>query len=430
MIEVNVEKALPIIDKSQFELHKQRAYKAFQEVKDKSGKGAEWLGWRDLLATPDKSVLDDICRLTDSIREDADIFIVCGIGGSYLGARAVIEALSSFYRNNGEVEILYAGHHLSGRYLKELIDYINKPKSNGSSKSVYVNVISKSGTTLETALAFRTLRKWMHQTYGEKAKNRIFCTTSASGGALNSVIKQQGYRKFIIPDDVGGRFSVLTPVGLLPIAMAGIDVRALLQGAVDEFKKLENNGKDIINYAAIRYLLYQKGKEIDVISTFEPELHYLTKWMQQLLGESEGKDGKGIFPTVASYSTDLHSLGQMIQQGERNMMETFIKVKHVNNRLLVEELEQNNDGLNYLSGKSFCEINEKAFRGTRQAHVEGKVPTITVTMEKLDVENIGRFIYFYELFTAIFVYCLGVNPFNQPGVEAYKKAMYRLLGKS
>ena len=429
MIHVDIGGALRLIDNNDLAQAKERAMASFEQLKDKSGKGAEWLGWRDMLADPNDAILEQIDSLASNIRSDADVFIVCGIGGSYLGARAVIDALSSFFPKQNDVEILYAGHNISGKYLDNLIDYISQPKADGSSKSVYLNVISKSGTTLETALAFRVLRKWMYEQFSEDAADRIFCTTSAEGGALNKLIEEHGYQKFVIPDDVGGRFSVLTPVGLLPIAVAGIDIRTLFYGAVNEYQKLEENPGELIDYAASRFVLYQLGKEIDVICSFEPQLSSLAGWMQQLLGESEGKDGKGIFPTVATYSTDLHSLGQMIQQGERNILETFINVENGKGYITIEEDEGNADGLNYLAGKTYHEINDKAFKGTRQAHIEGGVPAFTVTLDKLNAETIGEFIYFYFLFTGIFVYCLNVNPFNQPGVEAYKKAMYRLLGK-
>ena len=430
MISIDLEGALSLINDYEIEVARGRAREALTDVKEERAEGAEWLGWRDLLANPDYSIIDRITSLSTDICEDADILIVCGIGGSYLGARAVIEALHGLFPSGHNPEVLYAGNNLSSRYLQQLIDYISEPKANGEPKSVYINVISKSGTTLETALAFRILRKWFYDTYGDDADDRIICTTSKKGGALNKVIEERGYSKFVIPADIGGRFSVLTPVGLLPMAIAGIDVKALFNGAISQFKALENDGSNIIDYAAARYALYKNGKEIDIIGSFHPELSYLSRWMQQLLGESEGKDGKGIFPTVTTYSTDLHSLGQMIQQGERNLMETFITIKNRDKGIEIEPLDENNDGLNYLAGKSYQDVNHKAFLGTRQAHIDGGVPSITVSIDHLDEENIGQFIYFYELFTATFVYCLQVNPFNQPGVEAYKKAMYQLLGKN
>lgn len=429
MIQVDLENALSFLEEEEFERAVERAGKSLQEVKEGTGKGSEWLGWRDLLANPNDAILEDIDALAGRIRADADVFIVCGIGGSYLGARAVIDALTSFFPLGEGPEIIYAGHHMSGKYLEQLIEYLEQPKADGEHKSVYLNVISKSGTTLETALSFRLLRKWLYGTYGEDADQRITCTTSAEGGALNKLVEAHGYKKFIIPDDVGGRFSVLTPVGLLPIAVAGIDIRTLFYGAVEEYERLEKDAEKVVRYAATRYVLYQKGKAVDLITSFEPELKSIGGWMQQLLGESEGKENKGMFPAVAGYSTDLHSLGQMVQQGQRNLIETFLRIEKSSQKLDVEATDDNGDGLNYLAGKSFHEINTRAYEGTLQAHVEGGVPTVTVTMEELNAQQLGSFLYFYELFTAVYVYCLEVNPFNQPGVENYKKAMYRLLGK-
>lgn len=429
MVDVDVSGVLPFLSEVEENNARQQALKAFEQVQNRSGKGAEWLGWRDLLSKPNDAILEQISSLAYSVRTDADIFILCGIGGSYLGARAVIEALGNFFPIKEDVEIIYAGHHMSGKYMDQLLKYISKPKVDGSPKSVYVNVISKSGTTLETALSFRSLRKWMEETYGEESSKRIICTTSSEGGALNRLVDEYGYRKFVIPEDIGGRFSVLTPVGLLPIAVAGIDIQTLFYGAVNKYEALENNPDQVIEYATVRYALHQKGKAIDVISSFKPELQSFGNWVQQLLGESEGKDGKGMFPATTSYSTDLHSLGQMIQNGNRNMMETFINVTEANSGLKVEHLDQNIDNLNYLSGKTFHEINVNAYLGTKEAHIEGGVPVVSLSIDKLNAQHVGSLIYFFELFTAIYVYCLDVNPFNQPGVEAYKKAMYQLLGK-
>ncbi|MDZ7660567.1 glucose-6-phosphate isomerase [Fodinibius sp.] len=348
--------------------------------------------------------------------------------GSYLGARAVIEALRSFFGNDGP-EIIFAGHHMSGKYLKDLIGYLSEPNEDDEPKSVFLNVISKSGTTLETALSFRVLRKWMNKQFPEDVDDRIICTTSKEGGALNELIDQHGYKKFIIPDDVGGRFSVLTPVGLFPIAVAGIDIRTLFYEAVSKYEELEEDPGQVLDYAATKFAQFNNGKTLDVLTTFEPQLEALGGWLQQLLGESEGKQGKGMFPATATYSTDLHSIGQFIQQGTRNMMETFITVKSVEKGITIEELPGNHDGLNYLSGRTFHEINTQAFKGTLQAHTNGDVPSIVVTLDKLNAQNIGEFIYFYELLTAVYCYCLGVNPFDQPGVEDYKREMYQLLGK-
>jgi glucose-6-phosphate isomerase len=318
---------------------------------------------------------------------------------------------------------------MGGKYLEELLKYIKSPKPDGTPKSIYVNVISKSGSTLETALSFRMIRQVLDELYGESATGRIICTTSKEGGVLNGLIEEKGYKKFIIPDDVGGRFSVLTPVGLIPIAVAGIDIKTLFYGAVSAYNKYEDDSSDIIEHASVRRALHEKGITIDVFSCFEPELQSLGGWIQQLMGESEGKDGKGIFPTVASFSTDLHSLGQFIQQGRRSLMETFLIVEKEISGLKVNSMEGDHDNLNYLAGNSFHDINTKARIGTTEAHKDGEVPIINLSMSSLNAEVLGELIYFFELLTGVFVYSLEVNPFDQPGVEDYKKAMYRLLGK-
>lgn len=414
---------------SEFDQAYQEAEKSLQLIKNKKGEGAEWLGWRSTLRDPNDAKLEQIDWLATKIREQADVFIVCGIGGSYLGARAVIDALSSFFGSEGP-EILYAGHHMSGKYVQELLSYLENPTEEGEHKSVFVNVISKSGTTLETALSFRAIRKWMNEQFPEDVNDRIICTTSDQGGALNQLIKEHGYKKFVIPDDVGGRFSVLTPVGLFPIAVGGIDIRTLFYEAVSKFEELEDDPAPALEYAALKYALFQQDKTLDIITSFEPQLKALGGWLQQLFGESEGKDGKGMFPALAGYSTDLHSIGQFLQDGPRTMMETFIQIESVPNNFNVEQTPADHDGLNYLAGRSFHDINTKAFQGTLQAHVDGGVPSIVVTLEKLNAQHIGEFIYFYELVTAIYCYCLGVNPFNQPGVEDYKSEMYQLLEKN
>jgi len=428
MIDVDVSRAKEFLTDSEFEEAQRKAEQSFRTVKNKTGKGAEWLGWRDMLKDPNDAILEQLDSLAARIRQDADVFILCGIGGSYLGARAVIDALSDFFGHNGP-EILYAGHHMSGKYLEDLLEYLEQPSEEGGPKSVYLNVISKSGTTLETALSFRMIRSWMEERFAEDVQDRIICTTSAEGGALNKLIQEKGYQKFVIPDDVGGRFSVLTPVGLLPIAVAGIDIRTLFYEAVSKYEELDESPEEVIEYAAVKYALFEKGKTVDVLTAFEPQLKGLGGWLQQLLGESEGKDGKGMFPAVASYSTDLHSLGQFMQQGPRNLMETFIMIADPPNGVTVDEMDKDHDGLNYLAGRSFHDINDRAFEGTLKAHTEGGVPTVVVTLGKLNAQHIGEFIYFYELLTAIYCYCLGVIPFNQPGVEHYKSEMYKLLGK-
>ena len=428
MINCDVRIARSFISDEEYITAHGKVTQGYKQLCDKSGPGSEWLGWRDILAEPNDAILEEIDTLGANIRSDADIFIVCGIGGSYLGAKAIIDALKPHFTGNGP-EILYAGHHMGGKYLEELLQYIQAPKVDGSQKKVYLNVISKSGSTLETALSFRAIRSTLENMYGDAAADYIICTTSDEGGILNELIDAKGYKKFVIPNDIGGRFSVLTPVGLIPIAVAGIDIKALYYGAVSAYNRYEEDIEDVIEYTSLRNALHKAGKTIDVISCFEPELASFGGWIQQLMGESEGKEGKGIFPTVASFSTDLHSLGQFIQQGKRSLMETFLIVENSFSNIEVEEMEGDDDKLNYLAGKSFHNINTKARLGTTEAHQDGNVPIINLTMDALNEENLGELIYFFELATGVFVYSLGVNPFNQPGVEDYKKAMYRLLGK-
>ncbi|REL33674.1 glucose-6-phosphate isomerase [Rhodohalobacter sp. SW132] len=428
MLQINIEGAKEFYTAEEHQGANDRASGAFRQVQDGYGKGNEWLGWRRILQSPNDAELERVERRAAQIRNDADIFIICGIGGSYQGARAVIDALSKPFRKSGP-EIIYAGHHLSAQYLEELIHYLNQPKADGEIKSVYLNVISKSGSTLETAIAFRQIRKWMHSKYGDDATQRIIATTGETGGVLNKIIDEEGYDKFVIPEDVGGRFSVLTPVGLLPIAVAGIDIQTLYYGAVAEYEALEKDPSKLLEYAATRYLLHEKGYAIDVLSSFEPELNQLCGWTQQLLGESEGKGGKGLFPANASYTTDLHSIGQLIQQGQRNIIETVLTVKKPMSKLTLTEMDSDVDQLGYLSDKPIYEINNSALEGTCQAHIDGGVPVIRVELTSLNEQQLGRFIYFYELFTGVYVYMLGLNPFDQPGVENYKKAMYALLGK-
>jgi glucose-6-phosphate isomerase len=428
MVHVDLTKARSFLEEDQLKSAQHKAATALGHVQKGDAAGAEWLGWRRILAEPNDAELEQIDTLAEELRREVDVLVVCGIGGSYLGSKALIEALTPAFKTGSEIEILFAGHNISGPYLKQLIEYLEVPKDDSSPKQVAVNVISKSGSTLETALSFRVLRKWMHRRFPGEAADRIVCTTGQDGGVLNPLADEHGYKKFTIPDDVGGRFSVLTPVGLFPAAMAGIDIRTLFYEAVAKYEELEDNADELLNYAALRYAFEVQGKAIDLITSFEPELHGFSQWLQQLLGESEGKEGRGIFPVVAQYSADLHSLGQFMQQGAEHMIETFIEVKESGQRLKVEE-DDSEDGLDYLEGKSFHEINQKALEATRKAHVEGNVPCITVSIDEKNAQNFGEFIYFFELFDAVYCYMLGVNPFNQPGVEDYKKEMYNLLGK-
>ncbi|MEX2403059.1 MAG: glucose-6-phosphate isomerase [Balneolales bacterium] len=428
MIKVDTSACHPFLSSEEREAAVEKAKRSFKALADKSGRGSEWLGWRDILSSPNDALLEQIDSVAEQIRGDGDVFIVCGIGGSYLGAKAVIDALTPFHSER-KPEILYAGHNISGKYMQGLIDYLNRPNADGSEKSVYLNVISKSGTTMETALAFRTLRKWMHDTYAGGAKHRIFGTTSKEGGALNKIIDAYGYQKFIIPEDVGGRYSVLTPVGLLPIAAAGFAIRPLFYGAVEAYNEYEQKQNDVIEYAAIRYALYEKGIHIDLLASFDPALSSFGSWMQQLYGESEGKNGKGMFPAVVNYSTDLHSLGQLAQEGMRNLMETFLVVNKIPSSFPVQKEKEDFDGLNFLAGKPFHEINEKACEGTRKAHIDGNVPVCSIALDSLNEQSIGQAIYFFELAISIYVYCLEENPFDQPGVEQYKTNMRQLLVK-
>lgn len=387
----------------------------------KTGAGNDFLGWRDLLTTPNLTLIEEVATLAKEIRERAEVLLCVGIGGSYLGAKAVIEALSPYFNRSGP-EILFAGHHMSGAYLRELLQSLD-------GKSVYVNVISKSGTTLEPALAFRFLLDWMDARF-EDANSRIIATTDPASGALNQLRNNRGFRKFVIPPDVGGRFSVLTPVGLLPIAAAGIDIHALFEGARAECERLtapENNAA--LQYAAARFLLHEAGYKTDVLSVFEPKLYPMGAWWQQLYGESEGKNGKGLFPVAMQFSTDLHSLGQYMQDGQRVVAETFLMAKEDKGNIAAPMLAGDLDKLNYLVGKPYTEINQKAYEGTRQAHTDGGVPNMTLWMDAITPHTLGELIYFFEHGVAIGGYLLGINPFDQPGVEAYKKEMFRLLGK-
>jgi len=428
MIKTDFSSAHQFLDMHELADARAMSVQSLQSLLNKTGAGPEWTGWVDIMHQPDDALLSEISELASVIRADADVFVVCGIGGSYLGAKAVIDALGPYFPGRGP-EIIYAGHHMSARYLNELIAYLSKPKSDGSLKSVYINVISKSGTTTETAIAFRLLRDWMKKVYGAQSRKRIICTTSASGGALNQIISAEGYRKFVLPDDIGGRFSVLTPVGLLPIAVAGYDTQALYYGAVAEYRRILSTPADLHEYTATRSALYNKGYRVDVLASFEPELKSFGGWMQQLLGESEGKNHKGLYPAVHAYSTDLHSLGQMVQDGVRNIMETFLVVDQAASALEIPMDVDDFDGLNYLSGRTVHDINTKAYLGTRTAHHEGGVPVISLHIDRISEESIGALIFFFEIATAVYVYNLGENPFDQPGVEDYKKAMFRLLGK-
>ena len=392
----------------------------------------EFVGWLKLPSNYDKKEFSRIKKIAKKIRKDSDVFVVIGIGGSYLGARAVIESLTSNFANmfpdkiRKSPQIFFVGNSISPNYINELIDCIGD-------KDISINVISKSGTTTEPAIAFRIFREFLENKYGaDEAANRIYVTTDKKRGALKELADQEEYETFVIPDNIGGRFSVLTAVGLLPIAVAGIDIDKLMEGA----KNAESNYSEhsmkynqCYRYAVVRNILYQKEKTIEILANYEPKLHYFTEWWKQLYGESEGKEHKGIFPAGVDLSTDLHSMGQYIQDGKRNLFETVINVEESKTDIKIKRDEDNVDGLNFLAGKTMDYVNKKAMQGTIEAHVSGGVPNIIINIKKLDEETIGELIYFFELACAISGNILGVDPFDQPGVEAYKKNMFRLLGK-
>ncbi len=398
------------------------------ELHEKANDEKEFLGWLHLPTSYDKEEFTRIKQAAKKIQKDSDVLLCIGIGGSYLGARAVIESLTSSFCHHKEncPEIVYAGNNLSPNYLNDVIDKI-------SNKNVSINVISKSGTTTEPAIAFRIFREFLESKYGiEEARKRIYVTTDKEKGALKTLANEEGYETFVIPDNVGGRYSVLTAVGLLPIAVAGMDIDKLMLGAkIAEDKYKEENLKynECYKYAVLRNILYKKDKNIEILVNYEPKLHYFTEWWKQLYGESEGKEGKGIFPAGVDFTTDLHSMGQYIQQGRRNLFETVLAVDEPEMDITIKQDEDNLDGMNFVAGKTLDFVNKKAMEGTIEAHVTGGVPNIILHLEKLEEETIGSLIYFFELACAISGKLLGVNPFNQPGVEEYKKNMFRLLGK-
>jgi len=389
-------------------------------------------GWVELPKNYDKKEFARIKKAAKKIAKESDVLVVIGIGGSYLGARAVIESLtSSFYNMLPEKQrkypqILYVGNNLSPNYINELIEYIGN-------KDFSVNVISKSGTTTEPAIAFRIFREMLENKYGiDEARSRIYATTDKEKGALKTLAENEGYEQFVVPDNVGGRFSVLTAVGLLPIATAGIDIDKLMEGAriaVQRYDDPNLKYNECYKYAVVRNILYKLYKNTEILVNYEPKMHYFTEWWKQLFGESEGKDQKGIFPAGVDFTTDLHSMGQYIQEGRRNLFETVISIENTNTDIKINSDDDDLDGLNYLAGKGLDYVNKKAMEGTIKAHVSGDVPNILITMDRLDEINIGQLIYFFEKACAVSGMILGVNPFNQPGVEEYKKNMFKLLKK-
>ena len=388
-----------------------------------------FLGWIELPTNYDKSEFERIKEAAKRVQKNSEVFVCIGIGGSYLGARAVIDALTNTFYNYKKREtpqILFAGNNISPTYITDMIELIGD-------RDFSVNVISKSGTTTEPAIAFRVFREILENKYGiEEARKRILVTTDKEKGALKQLADEEGYETFVVPDNIGGRYSVLTAVGLLPIAVAGINIDELMQGAKyaqDKYADSNLKYNECYQYAVVRNLLYTTKKDIEILVSYEPKLHYVIEWWKQLFGESEGKNGKGIFPAGVDFTTDLHSMGQYIQDGRRNLFETVINVVNTKSDVMLKEEEDNLDGLNYLAGKTMDFVNKKAMEGTIEAHVTGRVPNILINIEKLDEKTMGHLIYFFELACAMSGNILGVNPFNQPGVEEYKKNMFRLLGK-
>ncbi len=400
---------------------------ANQLLKTKTGPGSDFLGWMNLPFEYNKEEFDRILKAAEKIKKDSQVLIVIGIGGSYLGARAAIEFLKSPFYNQlkkDTPDIYFAGNSISSAYLSELIAVIGD-------RDFSVNVISKSGTTTEPALAFRIFKKLLVEKYGETGANqRIYATTDKSRGVLKQLADAQGYETFVVPDDIGGRYSVLTAVGLLPIAVSGADISELMRGAQEACKDFAGDELNACHqYAAVRNALYRKGKVTEIMVNYEPAYHYVAEWWKQLYGESEGKDGKGIFPAAVDFSTDLHSMGQYIQDGMRNIFETVVQFETPKADVLIEREEDDGDGLNFLAGKTVDFVNKKAFLGTLLAHTDGNVPNLVVNVPKMDEFNLGYLFYFFEKACAISGYLSGVNPFDQPGVEAYKKNMFALLGK-
>ncbi len=431
-INFNYSGALNYVEQHEIDYLSDAVKSAHNALHSKTGAGSDFLGWVDLPLNYDKTEFERIKKAAQKIKSDSDILIVIGIGGSYLGARAAIEMLSHSFSNSLDNKkrnapaIYYAGNSISSTYLAELLEVCE-------GKDISVNVISKSGTTTEPAIAFRVFKSLLENKYGKDgARERIYATTDKARGALKTLADSEGYETFVIPDDVGGRFSVLTAVGLLPIAAAGIDIDKMMQGAKDAYNEYNNDDlstNECYQYAAIRNALLRKGKNVEIMVNYEPCLHYFSEWFKQLYGESEGKDNKGIFPAAADFSTDLHSMGQYIQQGQRFLFETAILVEKPKKNVVIESAEDDLDGLNFLADKSVDFVNKMAAKGVEIAHIDGGVPNLSLTVSELSAYNFGKMVYFFEKACGISGYILGVNPFDQPGVESYKKNMFALLNK-
>lgn len=426
-------KALKYFDKQEFASLEPMVYTAHDMLHKKNGIGNNFLGWLDLPSSYNKEEFIKIQASAKKIQQDSDALIIVGIGGSYLGAKAAIEMLNHSFHNmlpknkRNAPEIHFVGHNMSARYLKDLLEVLE-------GKEISINVISKSGTTTEPAIAFRILKEYMDKKYGrEDAKKRIYVTTDEEKGALNKMASEEGYVTFAIPGDVGGRYSVLTAVGLLPIATAGIDIEAIMKGAYDangDFKDPNLDLNPCYQYAALRNILYNKGKTVEILANYEPSLMYLGEWWKQLFGESEGKDSKGIFPACVNFSTDLHSMGQYIQQGRRNIFETVLHIENIKEKINIPRQEKDLDGLNYLTEKTVDDVNKYIFQATLLAHNDGGVPNLIINIPEISPYYFGYLVYFFEKACSLSGYLLGVNPFDQPGVEAYKRNMFALLGKA
>ncbi|HZG74104.1 MAG TPA: glucose-6-phosphate isomerase [Chondromyces sp.] len=431
-IQFDYSKALSFFGEHEIQYLRDAVKVAHHSLHEKTGQGSDFTGWIDLPVEYDKEEFARIQKAAEKIKQDSDVLVVIGIGGSYLGARAAIEMLNhSFYNalpkeKRQTPQVLFAGNNISSTYLRDLMDLLE-------GKDWSVNVISKSGTTTEPAIAFRIFRKMLEEKYGkEEARHRIYATTDKAKGALKTLAEEEGYESFVIPDDVGGRYSVLTAVGLLPIAVSGANIEEMMKGAAqarEDFSSSELEENISYQYAAVRNVLYNKGKTIEMLINYEPGLQYFSEWWKQLFGESEGKDQKGIYPSSANFSTDLHSLGQYVQEGRRDLFETVIKVDQPRHELTIEEESNDLDGLNYLAGQTVDFVNNKAFEGTMLAHTDGGVPNLIVSIPAMDAYTFGYLVYFFEKACALSGYLLGVNPFDQPGVEAYKVNMFALLGK-
>ena len=420
------------VDQKSIMKYKEKVEQIHQELHKRAGIETDFVGWIDLPTKYNKEEFERIKKAAKRIQEDSEVLIVIGIGGSYLGARAVIESLTSTFHNmlpeekRKTPQILFVGNNLSPNYINDLIELLG-------TKDFSVNVISKSGTTTEPAIAFRIFREILENSYGiDEARSRIYVTTDKERGALKTLANSEGYETFVIPDNIGGRYSVLTPVGLLPIAVAGIDIDKLMEGARTAQMQYEDPNlkyNACYQYAVVRNILYKLYKNTEILVNYEPKMHYFIEWWKQLYGESEGKNQIGIFPTGVDFTTDLHSMGQYIQDGRRNLFETVIKIEKSSSDIIMKEEEDNLDGLNYLAGKTLDYVNKKAMEGTIEAHVSGDVPNIVIELPNLTEETVGHLIYFFEKSCAMSGMILGVNPFNQPGVEEYKRNMFKLLEK-